>query len=196
MIYVFGDSHVSIFTGEDKDIRIHGKGRPWVESTLGDFKIRRIGTHTAYNLRNKEYLFKHIEEHIPKGAKIILSFGEIDCRRFLVRHRNVVEAVNRYFNFIDNIKNYDLILYLPPPSGTGTNEVVGTQQERNKITKQFNKLCITECKKRRLKYINVFPYLIDKKMRSKAKYYYDTTHLNQRAWPYIQKQIQAWHTEN
>ena len=111
MIYVFGDSHVGVFTGKNEHLEVHKKGDPWVKSNFGEFLICRIGIHCAYNTPKHTYLTEYIKEQIPKGSKIILSFGEIDIRKHIPKHQNISEVVERYFKFIDNLKDWEIILY-------------------------------------------------------------------------------------
>lgn len=188
MIYVYGDSHVNIFTGIDVHVRIQAwKEYSWDERT---FMVCREGMHTAYKIKEKAEVLAEIREKIPQGSTLILSYGEIDCRRHLCKHNNVAETVDRYLEFVEGLKDYDLYLYLPPPTGIDKG-CVGTEVERNVVTKEFNRLC----KEKFPKTISIFDYLINDDMTTKKEYLLDGTHFTSEALPFLKEELKK-HGEN
>jgi hypothetical protein len=105
MVYIIGDSHVSIFSGVDtinngeihiqpewnycytiKDgqfisLRPHN---PFIKNLNGVIAVK-FGSNTAYNLKNKINKFDEIISayDITKNDKLLLCFGEIDIRAHL-----------------------------------------------------------------------------------------------------------------
>lgn len=171
--YIFGDSHVSFFSGKD-ELLPEGE---WV--TIEDKILCRMGPHTAYGLIGKDEVLEEIKK-IPKGSRLTLSFGEIDCRAHLGKHKNVAEAVDRYFQFIEKLKDdYKITLLLPPPSHPDEIHSVGTPLERNLITQEFNHLCKAMAQELGIDYFSLFDKLVNEKMETKTEYYFDTCHLKQ-----------------
>ena len=102
MIYIIGDSHVSIFSGlgntNENEYGIHiqpefgtcytlsqGQLKPKImkfEQRIPYFCAIKIGSHTAYNSYNKLYKIEQaIEEYkVSCDDYIFLCFGEIDIR--------------------------------------------------------------------------------------------------------------------
>ncbi len=104
-IYCIGDSHISLFSGNNNMIEIypifHGSVLKYIKSMIiyifrtlrfqtfdryTYFKVYRIGAVLAYSLnktnttlKGREKIFKLLKK-IPKRSKILFSFGEIDCR--------------------------------------------------------------------------------------------------------------------
>ena len=109
MIYIIGDSHVSIFSGVDTgnlmyDGQIHmqpefghcytlSKGKlmpiicPFIKN-LPDFTAIKVGSHTAYNSFNKlPKIDQAIYEYeIGDNDYIFISFGQIDVQYHLLKN--------------------------------------------------------------------------------------------------------------
>ncbi len=171
MIYVYGDSHVSLFTGKDE---VLPESPEWKD--FGEYKICRIGAKTAYNINKESYYVEHIKR-LPVGSEVILSFGEIDCRRHIGKHKNTEDVVERYFQYIDKLVGYKITLLLPPASHPEEMRVEGTPIERNLITKEFIILCKKEADKRNINCIDIFHLLVDESLNTKVEFYYDTCHV-------------------
>lgn len=134
MIYIIGDSHVSVFSGTDKthDGLRHiqpefgtcytlsqGKLRPVInrfEQRIPHFCPIKIGSNTAYNSFNKLPRIEQAisEYNIKPTDYIFLCFGEIDIRnhiRFQAQRNNISVSecikicVDRYFQTIMYLKN-------------------------------------------------------------------------------------------
>ena len=103
MIYIIGDSHVSVFSGTDKThdgfrhiqpefgscyTLIRGQLKPIInkfEQKIPFFCPIKIGSHTAYNSFSKINKIEQVilEYNIKKEDYIFLSFGEIDLRNHI-----------------------------------------------------------------------------------------------------------------
>ena len=115
MIHCIGDSHTSIFSGQD---RIQDTWPLRSNDILPYFRTYRLGSFTAYNLKTKCDIIEFVINQINLGGsdKLLFSFGEIDIRYHLIRVANesnrtimdvVYECVDRYINTIISFKKYN-----------------------------------------------------------------------------------------
>ena len=134
MIYIIGDSHVSVFSGTDKthDGERHiqpefgtcytlsqGQLRPLInrfEQRISHFCPIKIGSNTAYNSFTKlPRIEQAISEYQVKDTDyVFLCFGEIDIRNHIGYQsekngmsilENIKICVDRYMNTIMYLKN-------------------------------------------------------------------------------------------
>lgn len=148
MIYVIGDSHVSVFSGVDKKIggKRHiqpefgtcytlseGQLLPNInpfEQKIPHFCAIRIGAHTAFNSFNRiDKIEKVISEYkITEKDFIVLCFGEIDIRNHIgfqaEKQKISIEesiriCVDRYMKTILYFKNKKLnVSVYGPPASS------------------------------------------------------------------------------
>lgn len=149
MIYIIGDSHVSVFSGTDKthDGLRHiqpefgtcytlsgGSLRPHnvFEQKLPLFCPIKIGSNTAYNSINKLLIIEQaIEEYNVKNSDyIFLCFGEIDIRNHIGENAekmgisisdSIKLCVDRYMLTVLTLKDkgHNIGVYGPPASSVG-----------------------------------------------------------------------------
>lgn len=204
IIHCIGDSHVSFFSGTNSIQPL------WPEPSvnyLPFFKTYRLGAVLAYNLcendtrmRGREKLFTILESEIPKGSKVLLCFGEIDCRVHLLNQAElqkrplesvIAECVDRYLKVVNEIieLGYDVIVYNVIPSSSSdtptSSDYVshGTCYERNVVTNIYNnylRKCLID---KNIGLIYFFDKLIDNQGLTKDIFYMDKTHLSQIAMP-------------
>jgi hypothetical protein len=134
MIYIIGDSHVSVFSGTDKtfDGLRHIQPEFGTCYTLKQGQLRKkinrfeqqipyfcpikVGSYTAYNSYNKlPKIEQAIEEYnITLKDFLFLCFGEIDIRNHIGFHAikngkdldgTIRECVDRYMNTVLYLKN-------------------------------------------------------------------------------------------
>lgn len=134
MIYIIGDSHVSVFSGTDKthDGLRHiqpefgtcytlseGQLRPHInrfEQRIPHFCPIKIGSNTAYNSFNKLSRIEQVllEYNITESDYVFLCFGEIDIRNHIGFHigkkyntlsEGIKVCVDRYIETVVYIKN-------------------------------------------------------------------------------------------
>jgi hypothetical protein len=144
MIYIIGDSHVSVFSGTDTthDGLRHiqpefgtcytlekGQLRPVInrfEQKIPYFCPIKIGSHTAYNSFNKIEKIDRVilEYNITDKDYIVLCFGEIDIRNhvgFQAQKQNISiekaieNCVDEYLKTILYYKGKKLNLYVYGP---------------------------------------------------------------------------------
>jgi len=148
MIYIIGDSHVSVFSGTDKthDGQRHiqpefgtcytlteGQLRPVInrfEQQIPYFCPIKIGSYTAYNSYNKlEKIERVIKEYnITPEDFIFLCFGEIDIRNHIgfqsekqgiFVNQGIEICVERYLKTILHLKNMELnVSVYGPPASS------------------------------------------------------------------------------
>ena len=205
IIYCVGDSHASFFSGANII-------QPtWPEKSIEYypfFRSARIGPVLAYNLcvegtktLGREKLFCFLKKRIPND-RILLSFGEIDCRAHLVKQSEmqkrsidlvVNECVDRYFSVIKEIQslNFELLVWNAIPSTTSStipdikDPVFGTCLERNHAARLFNNYLSQLCMKSDIKFLSIFDKLVNSDGLTKMELYMDDVHLSQKAMPLI-----------
>lgn len=207
-IYCIGDSHISFFSGVDRIYPIWPKDG---KRKLKNLLIYHIGPATAHNLTNKNSATKSnesitkITRNIPFNSTIILSFGEIDCRNgipkiHLEKGSSINELVNstidNYLSVIDTLsKNYHIIIWgaIPSRAEHGFSKRyphIGSQLQRNQITLQFNSCLKHKVRKNsRISFVNIFSYLVNDDLTTKEEYFWDETHLSQKAMPFAKKEF-------
>lgn len=134
MIYIIGDSHVSVFSGTDKTYdgkrHIQPEFGTCYTLSLGQLKEHinrfeqkipyfcpiKIGSNTAYNSFNKLSRIEQVllEYNITESDYVFLCFGEIDIRNHIGFHigkkyntlsEGIKVCVNRYIETVVYIKN-------------------------------------------------------------------------------------------
>lgn len=222
MIHVIGDSHCGFFTGITKYFPVPPASfypKWWAEKVETEclipyFKVYHLGAFLAYNLiedgkGGRERFFDLIEfEKFPKKSKLLLSFGEIDCRAHLLKQAEiqslpidviVEKCVDRYIKFLEEISAMEYVVWAWGPVAQNNNEKMsynnypnepfvnfGSHVERNNITKLFNSML----HERYPKSIDILEILIDENGNTKNEYYRDLIHLNQKAMPYTIDKMQ------
>jgi hypothetical protein len=203
LIYCIGDSHASFFSGLD------GMQPAWpapAENALPFFRVIRLGPVLAYSLSHyrskslgRENIFKAIRK-IPVQSKVLLCFGEIDCRNHILRQAElqkrdiesvVAECVRRYTSVAAELKDmgYEIILWGVPASSSDNSPqtkefpTYGNCINRNRATMIFNKFLADWCAANEAKFISIFDELIDDRGQTKTDIYADQIHLSQKAMP-------------
>ena len=148
MIYIIGDSHVSVFSGVEKTVNgnrhiqpefgtcytlSEGQLRPSIspfEQKIPFFCAIRIGAHTAYNSFGKINKIEKVisEYNITENDYVVLSFGEIDIRHHIGFQaekqkisliESIQKCVNEYMKTILYLKNKKLnISVYGPPASS------------------------------------------------------------------------------
>ncbi len=169
-----GDSNISIFANTEKLIKEN------ISHTHESFNVFRFGPYLAYNLPSKENVLKELKK-INNYEKILICFGEIDCRSQVKRISEktgnsydeiINDIVEKYFYVIDKIGNKNIILFSVTPElkekphwyyYKDHPEVFdcpkGTLMERQNFKKYFNNRVEEESLKRGFKYISIFDYI-------------------------------------
>ena len=193
MIFCFGNSHVSIFSGNDKMVPIWPNRSidylPW-------FRTFRLGAGTAYQA------MKHVNEILnivqqwsvsidfnKENDTILLVFGEVDVRSHIIsqaekQNRSIdsitLEVVDRYFEAIMFLKNKGFKVavfgcvagYVVPEGSNGPPwPHVGTLKQRNGATRLLNNSISALCKSVDIPFISVFDEMLEEDgITTKTKY--------------------------
>ena len=194
MNYVIGDSHVSIFSGQD------GLNLP---DLLPNFRTHNISARLAYNFGKNDHpvtiaVDKALKD-IPVGSPVIFSFGEIDCRCHVWKHvagnldAVVDDIASRYTKRLGQYmaKGFDVYALLPhaikyKPDGD-IESAAGTWAQITAASKLFN---WTMEKWNQDRCISLFDWTYDYEVYLRSEYYLDDTHLSQMCLPYILAEVQ------
>lgn len=200
-IHVIGDSHCSLFSGKDYIVPNYPEPH---EDLLPQFRTYRLGAFLAYNLateghEGREKLFTCVKA-LPKRSKVLLCFGEIDCRAHIVKQaqaqdksiREVAQDVaERYFSAIQKIKPLcgKLAIWGATPQSAAEHSsnkfpTVGGMTERNHATFVFNLHLHHLCDDAGIYFAYVWWPVVNEKDISNPEYFLDSAHLSQKALPF------------
>lgn len=203
VIYCIGDSHSNIFSG-------HNKMQPiWPIShkdLLAGLRAFRVGPALAYNLVNENSTtggrkkILSILDEIPINSKILLCFGEIDCRKHIVKQAekqsvsidSVAQKVaQNYIKFAKELikTGYKVCILAATPTTkydlSRTQMSYGTYAQRYEATSALNKYLEIYCEEDSLIFANPNALLLTRTKTPKIRYYVDSIHLSQFALPII-----------
>lgn len=213
--YCIGDSHVCFFAGNDEYIiRNTGNGVHRVHSENDQYEVYHIGPSLAYNLcvpnatnRGREKLFFLLDNRIPAESKVLMCFGEIDCRYQILKYaealnksvdKTIDDCVRRYVGVIRGVRarGFDVCVWgvIPSvPDSVIEDEMYprrGTCAERNIITRQFNHKLEDVLEDESIKFASVFDLLIDGDRTKQEFYLDDRVHLSQKIMPVATQMIE------
>ncbi len=209
LIHCIGDSHVNFFSGVDH-MQNSWPSPSWSENPT--FRTYRLGPVLAYNLvaknsktKGREKLFKVISI-LPKNSRVLLSFGEIDCRAHLLKqaqtqrkHINqlIVECVTRYLSVALEVKamGHQVIIWnVVPPSLEAVNSTeypsFGSREERAKVTELFNDALAKFCDDHDLLFACIYDKLIKPNGVPNQKFFRDQIHLSKIALPLVKDEFE------
>lgn len=194
LIHVIGDSHVHAFEGN----RL--------------FYVHHIGMPTAYNLKNKDSttnsnkkLFAIINKLNTKLDRVIMVFGEIDCRIHIYNQykksnkkvtlsKLIERTISSYGEVLDQLacKGVTFFVCSVPPAAKQKNVYKyphsAPPKIRSRINKEFNEKLKKFCRNRGYGYIDIYQKVHDKNGFILKKYSVDEIHLNYK----IQKFVEKW----
>jgi len=189
IIWAFGNSTVSIFSGKEQIVPIWPKRSVDI---LPYFRTVRLGPVTAFQAMKHTYDILEIVRYGNTGFDkfedtILMVFGEIDVRAHIVAQaqkqarpiKHIAQIVaKRYSEAIIELKNrgFKLAVFgciagfvldkkkpLPWPH-------FGTLEQRNRAAKWLNEMTGTMCKDRGIPFISVFDDMIDINGVTKTQY--------------------------
>jgi hypothetical protein len=206
-LYCIGDSHVSFFAGEDT---IQPSWPTQAAQRLPWFQAFHLGPALAFSLarantatRGREQLFEILTHAVPPGARVLLCFGEIDCRAHILKQaakqglppdQIVAHCLDSYFQAVREVQalGFEVILYNAVPTRLSTSRqakrdddfiAVGSWQERNAVVRLFNAGARQRCAASGVKFLENYPGLVDANDRTVEWFFFDAIHLSQRALP-------------
>jgi hypothetical protein len=198
MIYVVGDSHVNLFTGNIEMMESYPS-----YTVNGIYKCYRLGALTATALYLSKDKINQILFDVDKQNDFILfSFGEVDCRAHLSKaiftqnkpYKIIGPCVDEYFKVILKVcqKGYKVGLIGVPPSHNGDRNhdvTYGTIYERNYISRIWNNYLQSLCDKYHLPFVCVFDEILKDDGSTDPKYMDGWVHLNRRCWPFMEEEL-------
>jgi tetratricopeptide (TPR) repeat protein len=170
------------------------------------FKTYRLGPHTAFNIARRWAVIETIlTQNVQSDDHVMFCFGEVDCRAHLLKQSElqqrpldelIDECVQRYFRIFLAAQplGFKLMAWNVPPAAR--NEVIcgeyssyGTTQQRNDITRKFNRMLELRCRDNDILFISIFDRLVETDGLAYSYYYMDDIHLSQRAMPFALQEL-------
>lgn len=194
MNYVLGDSHVTLFSGQDLPTR----GFPnETGDRLKNFVTGDASARLAYNFNQKDHqvttAINNMISQIEPGSTVIFSFGEIDCRSHVWTQikvwgkgliQTVSKIVERYTSGLEHFIKQGLDVYALLPhivkNKANIESASGTWEEITLASFLFN-LQMEKWNKDRC--ISLFAWTFSNQIYERYEYYRDDYHLNHNALP-------------
>jgi len=197
LVYIVGDSHTM-------SLRRH----PW-------FVVKHIGACTAYKLAspnsttNSNRKFWNFIQKMDFGKdKLIMVFGEIDCRihiynQYLKREKEesleelIDNTINEYGKIMKELssKGVDFYVLGIPPASTEENVYnypnYAPLETRVYINKSFNKKLENYCNSRGYKFIDVYTPTVNLEGTMKEKFAFDKVHLNRKIQHFVDEALEV-----
>jgi hypothetical protein len=194
-IIIFGNSHVSAFSGTDAIIKNHLQT---FESDHFQYVCQRLGPCTAYNFFwNPNYypnVLKTLESNDFKKDTVCLLLGEIDCRVHIGLNSEkssrpldecIEEVMDRFIMCLLDLKQrgYKVLVIAVqpastcPPSTKHDQPVHGHFIFRNKLTRDFNTLLERKCKIHTFLFCSIFEQLMVDDVTPDTDTFIDYVHL-------------------
>jgi hypothetical protein len=194
-IIMFGSSHVSAFSGQDRIIDQHMEQ---FESEHFIYYCQRLGPCTAYNFFwNPNYyprVVNFLETSEFRKDTICLLIGEIDCRVHIGLNAEkaskpvdecVEEVVDRYMLCVLDLKQrgYKVLVMAVQPASTCAPCTIpdrpahGLYEDRNRITREFNRLLERKARIHGLLFCSIFDTLMLDEVTPKPHIFMDYVHL-------------------
>lgn len=173
--FVIGDSHSTIF------------------KYFKHFEVRGRVSATAHNLiessssTNSGKIIQKFVTSLPKGASIIMSFGEIDCRHHLTkfeegkkRSKAVGKTIERLVKKALEIrkKGFYVALWAPVAQMDENPPINPVPQEvRNRLTREFIHKLKSACLKVNIPVMSIFEDTVDINDKTIPGYFRDSRHI-------------------
>ncbi|WP_141563294.1 hypothetical protein [Teichococcus rhizosphaerae] len=218
-IYAIGDSHVRFLAGKDETSQAVGlnHGIKLYRGMVPEFVGLHLGAGLAFHLGSKgtrTHATEKIEallntnDIVPKGAKVLFSFGEVDCRAHICQQaerqgRLISEIVDqickKVIEFFDVVasRGYRPIAWGPiaPTWQDAINDprypVYGTFAQRKEATLRFNNTLKLLCVERGYSFLSIAESLFQPADGMTDKQYYcDNVHCSQAARIFLYPELE------
>lgn len=207
MIYCFGDSHVSMFSGKNELLSIYTEKNLLQKFSYHEFVPVRLGAVLAYSLlksNTKEKGHEKLESlfnQIPINSNVIFLFGEIDIRCHVLKihfqtqqkiEDIIMDIIDQYMKYSKIILKRGYSLSIIGPMGTSNLKepdpeypFYGSHYERNRATLIFDKILKEKCQLIGIHYITLARFTIRRNYQTRLIFYFDGIHLSQLIMPYV-----------
>jgi hypothetical protein len=200
MIHVIGDSHVSVFTG------LHGVCPRYDEArsqAMPGFRVWHVGAYLAFSVSRAGHEARRRVRaclaHAPAGARLLMCFGEIDCRNHVVKRAagdrrisGVAAGVARaYVRAAARLaRGRDLaFMDVPPPTvaqhGNTIQPTQGTFAQRRRAVEAFNRAMKREARAVGARVVSAGDELATREGEPNPAYFADGVHVDPRALPVL-----------
>lgn len=212
-VYVVGDSHIWFLSGQTRKDAIRDKafGGFRFENTVAFFKGYHLGPGLAYNLgklgtttgttERLEYLLTS-PGYIPAGARLMLVFGEIDCRGHVCRivDEKGLSIEDVVENIVTPYRNYLITLlqngYRPmvwgPVAPTAAEHlrnamfpIYGEFPRRLAASRRLTARMQAVCGELGIPFISILERLLDAHGVTDRRYYEDPIHVGHGGRPFL-----------
>jgi len=202
LVHVIGDSHVALFSGRD------AMTPAWPQrsvDTLPGFRTFRLGSVLAYRLPDwgttthgrEKLLLLLAYGSPPPRARVLLCFGEIDCRYHLLRQAEqtgrpiddvVAECVERYATVVREVARMGFRTAVwgvvpanavEPREGDPEYPYWGTAAQRNQVALAFNSMLAQVLLPDGIPVAKVADFLPGAGAPLDPRYFMDDVHLSQ-----------------
>ena len=197
MLMVFGDSHTAVWDGF-----LIGKGPSGIKFPL--LEQIYLGSALAYNLADDDggpgkwgqIILGYLAENRAKCSAVMLSFGEIDIRKHVIRRaiqgnlsiEDTVRIIaDHYIRFVDLLRHrFSVPVFLWGPVASAADfgawnpgaPNCGSEVERNVATRTFHSLMRAHCRQREgVHFISILDKLMTLDLRTKVQFLDDGCHL-------------------
>jgi len=223
VVYCLGDSHTMFFAGTERLGFIHYRRTGWWSPNwinrgldlLPLFRTFHVGAATAWrapdhgsSTRAREKIELLIRRgDVPRGAKLLLSFGEIDCRVHLPRAiqggkpmDDAVRATAEQFLRLPDwlrAQGFDVLIWAPPhvlPKDEDLDAAfpfVGTWEFRRDITLAYLDALHDRCRAENFPVASLYGHYHPADRKIPEGFCHDGIHLSQRLMPLALKKIAA-----
>jgi len=164
------------------------------------------GSHSTFHSNRR--LRRVLRWAVRRGERVILVFGEIDCRIHIYnaymkneKRRDfsdlIGEAIARYGGVLDSVKDagVEVYAYSVPPAGEAENifgySHFASIENRAEIVRTFNAMLGDYCVEHEINFIDVYSRVADGNGLMAAAYAGDEVHLNSRAVEFVLEDLQA-----
>jgi hypothetical protein len=202
-LHIVGDSHVSVFSGQDVLLPLWPLVTPSLLPTLQPIHLGPVTAHNWKNESSSSGGWKYFSEFAAglenKDSPILFSAGEIDCRAHLLKHPHAesrqvaagVEAtIERYLEFLLRVRGDGFrISVLSPPATSFLSKqnpaypFYGTEKDRNAVTRLFTAALEESCAKHGIPFLDQFSFTVESDNLTRRSLYWDGVHLGTTALP-------------
>lgn len=209
IIHALGDSHASFFAGEERLQPIHPASPG---QNLHAFRAWHLGPYLAHSFANPQHeLRRKIRQISPDFApdhRLLLCFGEIDCRCHVVRQsrlrsssiRDTAAALaTRYAQaaarFRDSVQRqvalWAAVAQSPQRTNVGPYNTVGSHAHRAAATRTFNDTLHQLAERLSLAFVHIDTNDTEHAGHRDESLFMDQIHLSQRAMPRARRTLIA-----
>ena len=195
-LYFIGDSHC--FSPANIVVKFGGEYCKIFSSLIVGCKSWHL---SVAEMNEHKASLKEMMLLTPEDARIVLGFGEIDCRAdegiliayknksidYKLSIKNMVKSYLGYAKGLANLRNQTLIIYgVPAPSSDALLKLDSdTQELLIDIVKLYNHALMMEASLNKFQYLDVYKATALDDGRSNMKYHIDGVHLHPNVYPVL-----------